>query len=216
MTVRGQRILVDTFFRGRSSIPAEAPVIERQDVETGGVQRLEVTAGVTVDGATGGQTEQDPVSAVGSRRSAGRRACSRSCVKESASRRMPSLVVSWMRPFSAAGSRDRERPAWNIRRDSLVQRHATEPDHIITAIKGRRRLGRSAGCRGRGGCASKMKGRVVKLLSKLRPASWRRARRPRRYHGTTGDRCVNVRHHAQVVVPLSLRSPQRHTRDRLR
>ena len=129
MTVRGQRILVDTGFRRRPGIPAEASVIERQNVEAGCVQRLQVTADVTVDGATGGRTEQDPV---------GR---ARSCVRESASRRMPSLVVSWMRPFSAAGSRDRERPAWKIRRDSFVHRHATELDHIIDRNQGQKAAG---------------------------------------------------------------------------
>jgi hypothetical protein len=58
MTVRDQRILVHTGFRGRARIPAEAAVIERENVKVKAccAKRLQVTAYATVDGHLAGRT----------------------------------------------------------------------------------------------------------------------------------------------------------------
>ena len=61
MTVRGQRVFVHTGFRRHSRIPAEAAVIEREDVIARRVQRLQVIAYATVDRTAAGRAEQDPV-----------------------------------------------------------------------------------------------------------------------------------------------------------
>jgi len=53
----------------------------------------------------------------------------------------------------------------NTRPDSFVQRHATEPDHTLTAITAST-VGQNARGLTRGGCASKMKGLVVNVRCK--------------------------------------------------
>jgi hypothetical protein len=50
----------------------------------------------------------------------------------------------------------------NTRSDSFVQRHATEPDHTPAAMTAST-MGQNARGLTRGGCASKMKGRVVNV-----------------------------------------------------
>ena len=149
MTVGGQSIFVQTGFRGRSSIPAEAAVIEREHVVAGCVERFQVPAYTTVNGATAGRAEQDPV-----RR---RPLVSQGKDIQADAVRRPELDKILIRGWQPASRAARLKYQGC---DSFVQRHATEPDHIMTAISARTRLGRSA--RRRGGCASKMKGRVLK------------------------------------------------------
>ncbi len=50
----------------------------------------------------------------------------------------------------------------NTRSDSFVQRHATEPDHTLAAMTAST-VGQNARGLTRGGCASKMTGRVVNV-----------------------------------------------------
>ena len=81
----------------------------------------------------------------------------------------------------------------NTSPDSFIQRHPTEPDHKLTDSTAST-VGQNARGRIRGGCASKMKGRVVKARcngSTIDPPSWVWPGVFRPTHSTAGCRSLS-------------------------